>query len=130
MKPHRKNNDRSGIAVTNISRHGIWLLSTDKELFIPFNEFPRFRDASVVNIFHVEQPTPNMLHWPRLGMTVALESLRRFTLAASTSESPTRSTRRIQVTPVTQSKTTVRTASRRNSRTNTKHDGSKGSTRS
>lgn len=130
MKPLNQNNDRSGVAVTNISQHGIWLLSTDKELFIPFNEYPRFREASVAKIFHVEQPTPSMLHWPHLGMTVALESLRRFALASSASQSPTRSTRRVQVAPVTQPKTTVRTTSRRNSRANTKQDGSQDSTRS
>lgn len=80
MSPTLRNHGIRRVEVTNITVHGIWLTTRDKELFVPFNEYPRFRDASVSNIFHVEQPTPNILHWPHLGMTLALESLRRFPL--------------------------------------------------
>jgi len=128
MKPPRHHNDRSKVAVTTISKHGIWLLSSTKELFIPFNEYPRFRDASVANIFHIEQPTPNRLHWPHLGMTLALESLRCFPLASSASLSPTRSERRTPTTRVTQSKVTIRPLSRKNNHTDTTRDRSQDST--
>ncbi len=111
MKSIVHDNDRPGIEVTHISRHGIWMLNSNTELFIPFNEFPRFRDASVVNIFNVEQPTPNMLHWPQLGMTLARESLRCFPLVSSTPHSPTHSSRRAKATVLTQSKLTVRATS-------------------
>ncbi len=111
MKSVEHDNNRSSVEVTHISKHGIWLLSTNNELFIRFNEFPRFRDASVANIFNVERPTPNMLHWPQLGITLAFESLRCFPLVSSPSHAPTRSGKRAKAIPHTHSKLTVRTIS-------------------
>ena len=46
----------SGAEVTNISRHGFWLLVADEELFVSFKEFPWFKDASVSEILNVEWP--------------------------------------------------------------------------
>ena len=37
----------SDVEVTNISRHGIWLLLDDRELFLPFEQFPWFEQATV-----------------------------------------------------------------------------------
>ncbi len=37
----------SVVEVTNISKHGIWLLTREKELFIPYEEFPWFKDATI-----------------------------------------------------------------------------------
>ncbi len=47
-KPIGKN--ISGVEVTNISTHGIWLLSGDKELFLAYDHFPRFKDVSIGKI--------------------------------------------------------------------------------
>jgi hypothetical protein len=33
--------------VTNISKHGFWLLMGEEELFLPFKEFPWFKTATV-----------------------------------------------------------------------------------
>lgn len=66
----------SGVEVTNISRHGFWLLLADEELFVPFKEFPWFRDASVSEIMNVEWPNPNHLYWPDLDVDLATESIR------------------------------------------------------
>ena len=33
--------------VTNISRHGFWILLADREVFLSFEEFPWFKGASV-----------------------------------------------------------------------------------
>ena len=38
------------VEVTNVSRHGLWLLVGDEELFLPFEHFPWFRDASIEKI--------------------------------------------------------------------------------
>ena len=38
------------VEVTNVSRHGLWLLVGDEELFLPFEHFPWFRDASIEEI--------------------------------------------------------------------------------
>jgi hypothetical protein len=65
----------SGVEVTNISRHGFWLLLDDRELFLPFDEFPWFKEASVEAILRVERPQPHHLYWPQLDVDLALESI-------------------------------------------------------
>jgi len=42
------------VEITNISIHGIWLLTREKELFISYEEFPWFKDASVGKILNVK----------------------------------------------------------------------------
>jgi len=54
--------------VTNISRHGFWLFLGDREVFLPFEEFPWFRDASVSAILTVERPQPHHLSTGRTSM--------------------------------------------------------------
>jgi len=43
------------VEVTNISRHGLWLLVNEEDLFLPFDEFPWFKEASVSAILNVER---------------------------------------------------------------------------
>ena len=83
----------SGVEVTNISKHGLWLLTRDNELFISFKEFPQFQDACVSKIMKVEQPDPNHLHWPELNIHLAVESVRCFPLLSKQSLPATRSRR-------------------------------------
>jgi hypothetical protein len=66
----------SPVEVTNISQYGFWLLLEDEELFLPFSEFPWFRNAAVGKIFHVERPSANHLYWPDLDIDLAVESIR------------------------------------------------------
>jgi hypothetical protein len=65
----------SAIEVTNISKHGFWLLVDGQELFLAFDEFPWFRRATVDSILRVERPTPDHLRWPELDVDLALESI-------------------------------------------------------
>ena len=64
------------VEITNISRHGFWLLLKDEELFLPFSDFPWFQDAAVRKILNVELPSPNHLYWPELDVDLAVESIR------------------------------------------------------
>jgi hypothetical protein len=61
--------------VTNISRHGFWILVDERELFVPFEEFAWFRDATVGAIINVERPHPHYLRWPDLDVDLTLESI-------------------------------------------------------
>lgn len=73
------------VEVTHISRHGFWLLLADKELFLPFDEFPWFKDAPVSAILNVEWLYPDHLYWPDLDVDLAVESIEhpeRFPLVA------------------------------------------------
>jgi hypothetical protein len=66
----------SGAEISNVSPHGFWVLLGEEELFVPFAEFPWFRDASIGQIVHVEWPTPNHLYWPDLDVDLAVDSIR------------------------------------------------------
>ncbi|MFM9024477.1 MAG: DUF2442 domain-containing protein [Planctomycetaceae bacterium] len=59
-----------------MSRHGLWLLVGEEELFLPFEHFPWFRDASIEKISVVERQTADHLYWPLLDLDVSVESIR------------------------------------------------------
>lgn len=61
--------------VTNVSTHGFWLFVGARELFVPFREFPWFRDASIRAITNVQLPSPHHLYWPDLDIDLAVESI-------------------------------------------------------
>ena len=61
--------------VTQIDKHGIWLLIGEKESFLPFENFPAFRDASVGAIQNVELLTSNHMYWPDLDIKISVESI-------------------------------------------------------
>jgi hypothetical protein len=61
--------------VTNISKHGFWMLIDDREHFLPFDEFPWFKRAPVEAILRIERPAPGHLRWPELDVDLALDSI-------------------------------------------------------
>ena len=61
--------------VTNISKHGFWLLVEGRELFLPFAEFPWFKQAPVEAILRLKRPTPCHLCWPDLDVDLSLDSI-------------------------------------------------------
>jgi hypothetical protein len=77
--------DTSGVEVTNISAHGVWLLAEGRELFMPFDEFPWFRDVPIRAILNVEEPRPGHFYWPDLDLDLTAEIIEhpeRFPLRA------------------------------------------------
>jgi hypothetical protein len=65
----------SAVEVTNISKHGFWLLIDEQEVFLPFETFPWFREAPVGKILHVEFPSERHLYWPELDIDLEVESV-------------------------------------------------------
>ena len=63
------------VEVTQISKHGIWLLLQDKEHFLSFDNFPWFKDASVSAIQKVELLNEHHLYWPALDIDLDVDSL-------------------------------------------------------
>ncbi|MBL0702073.1 MAG: DUF2442 domain-containing protein [Desulfosarcina sp.] len=63
------------VEVTNISSHGIWLLTRDKELFMLYDEFPWFKNIPVGKIIKVEEPNPGHFYWPELDVDLGIESI-------------------------------------------------------
>jgi hypothetical protein len=65
----------SAAEVTNISKHGFWMLIDGDELFLPFDEFPWFKQATVEAILRLERPSPGHLYWPVLDVDLAVDSI-------------------------------------------------------
>ncbi|MFH1116649.1 MAG: DUF2442 domain-containing protein, partial [Pseudomonadota bacterium] len=68
MKSEPLGRPTSEVEVTNISRHGLWLLVDEEELFLPFDEFPWFKEASVSAVLKVQRPGKEHLYWPDLDI--------------------------------------------------------------
>lgn len=66
----------SEIEVSLVSNTGFWLLLDDEELFVPFADFPWFRQATYEQLATIERPAPNHLYWPRLDVDLAVPSIR------------------------------------------------------
>ena len=67
----------SGAEVTNVSAHGFWLLVGERELFVDFEAFPSFREASIAQLVHVETPSPDRLRWPDLDEELDVDSIEK-----------------------------------------------------
>jgi len=75
MKSTKLGRRTSPAEVTNVSKHGFWLLIGDQERFVPFAQFPWFRTAPIGHLLNVELPSAHHLYWPDLDVDVAVESI-------------------------------------------------------
>jgi len=66
----------STVEVTNISKHGFWMLIDDREHFLRFDDFPWFKRSPVEAILRIERPTQQHLHWPELDVDLSLDSIK------------------------------------------------------
>lgn len=66
----------SEIEVTLASNKGFWLLLDAEKLFVPYSEFPWFKQATIEAVKTVEKPSPNHLYWPMLDIDLSVESIR------------------------------------------------------
>ena len=97
MRSGQRGKRTSAVEITNVSGHGFWLLLGDRELFLAFEKFPWFRDASIAQLVRVQQPTSHHLYWPDLDVDLAVESIEhpeRFPLVSTVRSNP-----RLQRTP-------------------------------
>ena len=51
----------SGVEITNISSHGLWLLSKDHEYFLSYGDFPWFKDGPVGMILNIAEASSGLL---------------------------------------------------------------------
>lgn len=75
MRSARLGKSTSAVEVSNVSKHGFWLLIDDVERFVPFKEFPWFKDAAIGQLLNVELASPRHLYWPDLDIDLAVESI-------------------------------------------------------
>jgi len=71
MKSSQLGKNTSEIEVTNISGHGIWLYSNGTEYFLPYEEYPWFKDKTVSQITNVEESSPGHYYWPDLDVDLS-----------------------------------------------------------
>lgn len=75
MSSRNSGKPSSAVEVANVSRHGFWLLVAETEHFVPFKEFPWFREAKIGQLLNVELPSAHHLYWPDLDIDLAVESI-------------------------------------------------------
>jgi hypothetical protein len=75
MNLEKLGNDISLSEVTNIIHLGFWLLVDDQEYFVPFADYPAFRQATVSQICAVQRLSPTQFYWPELDIDLELKAL-------------------------------------------------------
>ena len=91
MKSAKLGRRTSQVEVTNVSKHGFWLLIGDRERFVPFEQFPWFRAAPIGHLLNVVLPSAHHLYWPDLDVDIAVESIdhpERFPLVSKVRSNP------------------------------------------
>jgi hypothetical protein len=108
MKSALRGRSTLAVELANVSSHGFWLLVGDRERFLPFSQFPWFRDATIGQLSNVTLPSPHHVYWPDLDIDLAVDSIdhpERYPLVSRVSpERPTgqvRSRERGRTTSVT-----------------------------
>lgn len=75
MKSSMRGASTSLVEVSNIDQFGLWVLVRDREYFLPYDDFPWFRQATVDQILNVVLLHQDHLHWPELDVDLCVESL-------------------------------------------------------
>ena len=65
------------VELTNVSQHGLWLLIDGRERYLPHDQFPWFRHATIAQLSVIERPRPEHLFWPELDVDLTLENIER-----------------------------------------------------
>ena len=65
----------STVALSNVSAQGLWLLVDEQELYLPFDEFPWFREATIAQLSQIERPKRGHLRWPDLDADLSVDSI-------------------------------------------------------
>jgi hypothetical protein len=76
MKLHENGKSTSSIEILTISECGIWMYALGKEYFLPYGEFPWFKNATISSIHHVRLIHGRHLRWEELDIDLDLDSLK------------------------------------------------------
>ena len=86
-------NNISGVEVTNVSAHGVWLLTSNGELFMTFDDFPWFKNQTIKSIINVKEESSGHYYWPDIDIDLTDEMIKhpeRFPLKSLVSVHPNR----------------------------------------
>ena len=73
MKP---GNATSEAEVSHVSKHGIWVLLSEGEFFLPFEQFPWFEKGPVAAVLNVQRLSDDHLYWTDLDVDLSVASIR------------------------------------------------------
>jgi hypothetical protein len=76
MKSQEPGKPISEVEIGNIDRHGIWLFVKGAEYFLPYPDYPWFKDAKIADILDVYLLHEDHLHWPALDVDLSVKSLK------------------------------------------------------
>ncbi len=75
MKLKELGKNTSGVEVSQITPHGVWLLIQGTEYFLSYEQHPWFKKATVGQIHHVQLLYGFHLRWPDLDVDLELDAL-------------------------------------------------------
>jgi hypothetical protein len=75
VKSRKPGKSTSEAEVLGVSRNGVWLFVVGKEYFLPFKDYPWFREARISEIYSVLLLRSRHLHWPDLDVDLHIDSL-------------------------------------------------------
>ena len=61
--------------ITSVEKDGFWLLTTDGEFFVAFEQYPAFQKARVEQIFNFREHFGDF-HWEELDIDIELNALK------------------------------------------------------
>jgi hypothetical protein len=74
MKSKTAGKSTSQAEVTNISPFGIWLIVKNTEYFLPYTQYPWFKEAKVSDILDLKLLHGSHLFWPTLDIDLEEKS--------------------------------------------------------
>ena len=73
--PNEHTHDNRDVEVSHIDMHGVWLCIEDKEYFLPYDEYPWFRNARIKEVLNATVLHGYHLYWPDLDVDLEIDSL-------------------------------------------------------
>jgi hypothetical protein len=64
------------VEITNISSHGVWLLTAEEELFMSYEDFPWFKNQPVDAIIEVEEVSRGHFYWSKIDVDLTVEMIK------------------------------------------------------
>lgn len=76
MKSVKRGKSTSEVEVQGVSQFGVWLFVVTEELFLSYEEYPWFKDATIAEVMNVRLINEDHLEWPDLDVDIELASLK------------------------------------------------------
>ena len=75
MKSNAVGKNTSKAEVAHISPFGLWIIISGREYFLPFTEYPWFKEATITQIMNLKLIHDHHLYWSELDVDLDVRSL-------------------------------------------------------